>query len=299
MLCYHDAVATSRREEQPTKKHEAPAFGPVPQLRILRAHDDTLIGLVSAPVALFAGDVILVGRREPQFYPAIESPPETLVSLGLASVSRQQLELRFAYGCFHLEPIGSAKQKMQVRITESGKLAPLDSRLVVEPGAVLLLGTSIEILLTLSAGSTSVIDEARERNNSKPDQVVGRILGVQPAAVGRMFGIAWCKTRVHETRFLRNDARYRALRGAAVEVLTERLRSERFDLQAAATHFQVPRTTLVRLMDSLSIPRAATLDAAAIRETIKRCAGNIDRAAEALEVSGQALRRRLRKGKPE
>ncbi len=288
-----------RRANEETLKQAASDLGPVPELRVLKAHDPILVGRISAPFGLYFGDVVLLGRREPEFYPSHEDPPQSLRPLGLSSVSRAQVEIRWAYGCFHLEPIKTAKLPMRVAPANADSWVSLRSKIVLEPGARLALGSSIEVLLcyrdtSVETSSTLSAEHHLARiSSTRAARRVGGILGVQPAAIVRLLGEERCRAWASETSLLTSEAQRLVVDGFAQEYLSERLTEAAFDIRLAAESTQTPRTTFVRLMDRLGIPRAANLEESAIRGAMKHANNNIRLAAEQLGVSANALKRRI------
>ena len=72
------------------------------------------------------------------------------------------------------------------------------------------------------------------------------------------------------------------------------LRANRWRLQATADQLGIPRSSLYERIDrSPSIRKATDLSREEIEACAERCAGNVEAMAEELEVSEQALRRRL------
>jgi len=67
------------------------------------------------------------------------------------------------------------------------------------------------------------------------------------------------------------------------------------DIGRTAAMVQTPRSTFVRIIDRLGVPRASTLDEDDIRQMLRACHGDISIAAERLQVSSVALSRRLNK----
>ena len=65
-----------------------------------------------------------------------------------------------------------------------------------------------------------------------------------------------------------------------------------FDFEVAAA-LGVSRTTLIKLMDDLKIPRATDLDADAIVRACQVAAGDLEAAARSLRVSASALKKRI------
>src|SRR5262249_31547081 len=71
----------------------------------------------------------------------------------------------------------------------------------------------------------------------------------------------------------------RRLRGAAAEALLAMLEAREFNQSSVATTLGTSRTTLIKLMDDLGLPRAADLDADAILGARARAGGDLDAAA--------------------
>lgn len=274
-------------------------MGPIPEIRVLRAPNVELTGRISAPTGLYAGEVILLGRREPEFYPVEEVPPRTLDPLAESSVSRSQLELRWANGCFHLEAIPSAKLEMRVVPSHCTDSTKLIRKLVVEPKARLWIGASIE--LYLCRRQDAVVEtvpfpigaQRTHFSQKQANRIIGHALEIQPPAAARLLGQEWCLEAVGETHLLGSNARDIVLCQMVGVRIRGVLTEAEMDIGRAAANMNTPRTTFVRLLDRLSIPRASTLNADDITHTLRAVHGNISRAAERLGVSSTALARRL------
>jgi len=76
--------------------------------------------------------------------------------------------------------------------------------------------------------------------------------------------------------------------------LLSALRANRFRLQATADHLGIPRSSLYELIEkSPRVRKASELSHEEIEESLERAGGSVERAAEELEVSERALRRRM------
>ncbi|HVV86569.1 MAG TPA: hypothetical protein VHE35_26105, partial [Kofleriaceae bacterium] len=89
------------------------------------------------------------------------------------------------------------------------------------------------------------------------------------------------------------DDRARQLRGAAADALYTLLAAHDFNQSRVAVVLGTSRTTVVKLMADLGLPRATDLDRAVIDEACAREGGDLDAAARRLRVSPHALKKRL------
>jgi DNA-binding NtrC family response regulator len=89
------------------------------------------------------------------------------------------------------------------------------------------------------------------------------------------------------------EGRARKLGARAAEALLALLEAHGFNQSAAAADLGASRTTLIKLMEDLRLPRATDLDAAAITRACAGAGGDVDQAARALRVSVTALRKRM------
>lgn len=87
--------------------------------------------------------------------------------------------------------------------------------------------------------------------------------------------------------------RERWLRALVAEALLGLLQSHEFEQKSAASTLGVSRTTLVKLMEDLELPRAVDLDAEEVLRVHREVSGDVEQAARLLRVSPGALRRRL------
>lgn len=83
------------------------------------------------------------------------------------------------------------------------------------------------------------------------------------------------------------------VRTQAAECLRALLVSHDYNQSEVATALGTSRTTLIKLMDDLGLPRASELAAADITRVLAECQGDVDAAARRLQVSSSALRKRL------
>lgn len=96
-------------------------------------------------------------------------------------------------------------------------------------------------------------------------------------------------------------ARAQALRGQAAAALGALLAARAFSQREVADELGLSRTTLLKLIDDLGLPRARELGAAEIDRARAEADGDLDEAARLLRVSPTALRQRLaalRRGEP-
>jgi DNA-binding NtrC family response regulator len=87
--------------------------------------------------------------------------------------------------------------------------------------------------------------------------------------------------------------RARRLRAAAADALVALLEAQDFNQSAVAAALGASRTTLIKLMDDLGLPRATDLGADEIARARAQAGGDIDAAARLLRVSPSALKKRL------
>ncbi|MBL9107371.1 MAG: sigma-54-dependent Fis family transcriptional regulator [Myxococcales bacterium] len=83
------------------------------------------------------------------------------------------------------------------------------------------------------------------------------------------------------------------LRARAAEALLSLLEARGFNQSAVAAALGTSRTTAIRLMEELGLPRATDLDAAAIERACAQVGGDLDAAARVLRVSPSALKKRV------
>jgi len=83
------------------------------------------------------------------------------------------------------------------------------------------------------------------------------------------------------------------LRGRAAEALLILLEAHAFNQSAVAAALGTSRTTLIKLMDDLDLPRAADLDPGEIERARAQAGGDLDAAARILRVSPSALKKRV------
>ena len=90
------------------------------------------------------------------------------------------------------------------------------------------------------------------------------------------------------------------VRVRAAEALLVLLEARQFNQSAVAAALGTSRTTLIKLMDDLDLPRATDLDADEIARVRAQAGGDLDAAARILRVSPSALKKRLTLlGRPE
>lgn len=89
------------------------------------------------------------------------------------------------------------------------------------------------------------------------------------------------------------SARDRALRSLASESLLSLLETHEFKQSAVASELGLSRTTLQKLMADLALPSAVTLGDEEVQRALDASDGSIERAATALRVSSDALKKRL------
>lgn len=88
-------------------------------------------------------------------------------------------------------------------------------------------------------------------------------------------------------------ARDQALRALSAESLLSLLEAHEFKQSAVAAELGLSRTTLQKLIADLSLPSATTLDDDRVRGALEASDGSAERAARALRVSVDALKKRL------
>jgi two-component system nitrogen regulation response regulator GlnG len=89
------------------------------------------------------------------------------------------------------------------------------------------------------------------------------------------------------------EARRDGLRAGAGEALLRLLEARDFNQSVVAAELGTSRTTLIKLMDDLGLPRATDLSAEDIARARAEAGGDLDAAARLLRVSAVALRKRL------
>jgi two-component system nitrogen regulation response regulator GlnG len=89
------------------------------------------------------------------------------------------------------------------------------------------------------------------------------------------------------------EERARRLRASAAEALLAMLEARDFNQSSVATALGASRTTLIKLMDDLGLPRAADLGAEEIQRARAQAGGDLDAAAKILRVSPSALKKRV------
>ena len=288
-----------RRRDEETVKQAAPTFGPVPELMVLQAHTPALVGRVSAPRDLLMGETLLMGRREPGFYSPDTVPIPDTLPLGLPIMSRSQVEIRFQHGYYELDPIESAKLPMFVVANESASHVKLQSCLALEPGARLWLGREIELLLGIQ-GDSSVLPSVlgpesapKQLGSAAAMRLIARAVGVQPPVVERLLGAHASRLLTGQVALMSAEGQARAICHAVQDSICAALSEADHDIQAVARVRDIPRTTFVRLMDRLGIPRAATLGEERIAAALRTFHGDYRLAAAELRVSAAALKRRV------
>jgi hypothetical protein len=92
---------------------------------------------------------------------------------------------------------------------------------------------------------------------------------------------------------LPEEERARRLRASAAEALLAMLEAREFNQSGVAAALGASRTTLIKLMDDLGLPRAADLGAEEIQRARAQAGGDLDAAARILRVSPSALKKRV------
>jgi DNA-binding NtrC family response regulator len=96
-----------------------------------------------------------------------------------------------------------------------------------------------------------------------------------------------------EREQLDDAARAARIRARAAEALLSLLEAREFNQSSVAADLGTSRTTLIKLMDDLALPRATDLTAEAIAAARDKAGGDLDAAARLLRVSPTALKKRL------
>lgn len=96
-----------------------------------------------------------------------------------------------------------------------------------------------------------------------------------------------------ESAGLAPEQRASRLRARAAEALLALLEERVFNQSAVAAALGTSRTTLIKLMDDLGLPRATDLDPDAIHRAREAAGGDLEKAAKILRVSPNALKKRL------
>src|SRR5262249_33943979 len=131
------------------------------------------------------------------------------------------------------------------------------------------------------------VDEAGVR-------AAGDLLGIARKTLLKLLAPArLLDLRAEADRLGADDAeRARRLRAAAADALLAMLQEQDFNQTSVASTLGASRTTLIKLMDDLGLPRAADLGASAIEQARARAGGDLDAAARLLRDSPSALKKR-------
>jgi DNA-binding NtrC family response regulator len=126
-------------------------------------------------------------------------------------------------------------------------------------------------------------------------RAAGEALGLAPKTVLKLLPPEVLLTRGAEAGWedLGAEEQSRLLRTQAGEALSALLSAKEFNQSEVAAALGTSRTTLIRLMDRLAMPRAGCLDAQEVTQALDQAGGHLDVAARLLGVSTKALKMRL------
>jgi DNA-binding NtrC family response regulator len=131
------------------------------------------------------------------------------------------------------------------------------------------------------AHGTSALDEPRLAR-------IGTALGLAPKTVGKLFDPRQLGS-IADSELIDRSALRRLASGALLEILFD----NDFNQTTVAATLDVSRTTLVKLMADLDLPRAADLTRESIDHACREAQGDVAMAARALRVSPSSLKKRI------
>ncbi|MBL8677921.1 MAG: sigma 54-interacting transcriptional regulator [Myxococcales bacterium] len=143
--------------------------------------------------------------------------------------------------------------------------------------------------------ATGALETAVSQGDRVAVQRAADMLGVAHKTVSKLLtpaSLAECFARA-ERSGLDHDARLAALKALFAESLLALLEAHDFKQSLVANELSLSRTTLQKLVTELSLPSASALSDAAIDAALRDADGDSARAARALRVSGDALKKRL------
>jgi DNA-binding NtrC family response regulator len=184
----------------------------------------------------------------------------------------------------------------QVERTARLNLLPQSFR---APDAVLVTTGPVEVVIPASSPSPSQPPgPPSDAEPAVPDSLLraaGESLGLAQKTVLKLLapGALAELGRQAEREGLGDEERARRLRAAAAEALLVLLEARDFNQSGVAGALGTSRTTLIKLMDDLGLPRAADLGAEEIARAREKAGGDLDAAARLLRVSAGALKKRL------
>jgi two-component system nitrogen regulation response regulator GlnG len=128
-----------------------------------------------------------------------------------------------------------------------------------------------------------------------PVQLASERLGLAPRTVVKLLPppVLAALHQEAERQQLPAEAQVQALRARAAQALLGLLEPQDFNQSNVAQSLGVSRTTLIKLMDDLGLPRAADLTADQIAQACAAAGGDLEAAARGLRVSVTALKKRL------
>lgn len=124
-------------------------------------------------------------------------------------------------------------------------------------------------------------------------RAAGETLGLARKTVLKLFAPGELVSLEQQATGLDDAARGALLRAGAADALLALLSTHEYNQSSVATALGTSRTTLIKLMDDLNLPRATDLDPERIAAACKEAGGDLDAAARALRVSTGALKKRL------
>ncbi|APR83572.1 Response regulator of zinc sigma-54-dependent two-component system [Minicystis rosea] len=124
-------------------------------------------------------------------------------------------------------------------------------------------------------------------------RTAGEALGLAHKTVLKLLAPETLLSLDAESERLDETERTRKLRARAAEALLLLLEARDFNQSSVAADLGTSRTTLIKLMDDLGLPRATDLGADEIARARAQAGGDLDGAARLLRVSPIALKKRL------
>lgn len=143
--------------------------------------------------------------------------------------------------------------------------------------------------------NTGAADSAVSQGNRAAVQRAADLLGVAHKTVSKLLSAPELSEFFAnaERSGLDDDGQLAALTALFSESLLAFLQAHDFKQSAVAQELAISRTTLHKLVSELSLPSATALSDAVIDSAIRDAEGDLVRAARALRVSGDALKKRL------
>jgi len=199
-------------------------------------------------------------------------------------------------------PIGFMAELMRRpwsgNVRELGNLVEQTARLNLAPGA--FRAPDAPSLTATAAAAVSSLD-ASSPDASSPKvpeallRAASEALGLAHKTVSKLVSPSALLAlgEAAEREALDEAERAKRLRAAAAEALFAMLEAQGYNQSSVAAALGASRTTLIKLMDDLGLPRAADLGADAIARARAEVGGDLDAAARLLRVSPAALKKRV------